>query len=183
MLHIVIPYAIALLLIVLGFVALLTQRTYVDPATAQPIEVDIPLIGKMKANYPALVFVFLGCGIALYTLVHSLPPRKMSWDIRGNLMSENPIDWSKGILTLTPTDVEQPSVNANGAFEIGAYIEEGKDLEEVFETLTYTHDKASAVIYLGDELKSYEAGKTSVVEGAGDHSRQYTVTPQWFPSE
>src|SRR5580765_6879571 len=57
-------FAICLLLIAglalcLGFFALLRQHTYLDPKTNAPIEIELPLLGRMKANYPALIFPFI----------------------------------------------------------------------------------------------------------------------------
>jgi hypothetical protein len=44
----------------LGLIALLTSRIYIDKASNSTVEVDVPLLGKLKGNYPALVFVLLG---------------------------------------------------------------------------------------------------------------------------
>ena len=41
-------------LIVLGFFALLAQRIYIDSGTLTASEIEIPFLGKMKANFPAL---------------------------------------------------------------------------------------------------------------------------------
>ena len=60
-----ISYAISGMSIVLGFIALLTQRIYVDTNTQKTIQMEIPILGKMKTNYPALAFVFLGFVLAL----------------------------------------------------------------------------------------------------------------------
>jgi hypothetical protein len=58
-LEMILKYGFAVLLAVLGLVALLKQKTYLDSKTGQPTQIEIPLIGKMKTNYPALIFVFL----------------------------------------------------------------------------------------------------------------------------
>jgi len=58
--------ALGSLLALLGFIALLTSKFYV--AGKSQVEVQVPFLGKMKGNYPALVFVFLGVGLAVYAL-------------------------------------------------------------------------------------------------------------------
>ncbi len=55
-----VAFAIATLLIVLGFIALLTQKVYLDSTTQQPITIEVPFVGKMAANVPSLAFVFFG---------------------------------------------------------------------------------------------------------------------------
>ena len=66
-------FGIALLSIILGFVALLSQKVYLDATTKQPTEVQIPFLGKIKSNYPALVFAFLGAALAFYAFQKSFP--------------------------------------------------------------------------------------------------------------
>ena len=53
-------YLLAGLCFVLGFVALLKQKTYIDSQTNQPTEIELPFVGKLTTNYPALGFVFIG---------------------------------------------------------------------------------------------------------------------------
>lgn len=68
-----IVYGISILSIVLGFIALLAQKTYINPETNEPSEVEIPFIGKIKTNYPAVIFVFLGFAAALHAFNKSEP--------------------------------------------------------------------------------------------------------------
>ena len=57
-------YLLAGLCFVLGFVALLKQKTYIDSQTNQPTEIELPFVGKLKSNFPALVFVVVGAFLA-----------------------------------------------------------------------------------------------------------------------
>jgi hypothetical protein len=59
------------------------QKTYLDPETKQPTEIEVPLIGKLKTNYPALIFVFLGIVLAFLTFRTSHAPPKEKWEIEG----------------------------------------------------------------------------------------------------
>ena len=71
-------YGISTLTIILGFIALLTQKIYIDTDTKQLTQIDIPMVGKMKTNYPALIFLFLGIFLAVYAFSRSFPHKKMS---------------------------------------------------------------------------------------------------------
>ena len=46
--------------ILLGFIALLSQNIYLHPETKDLTEVEVPILGRLRTNYPALVFVLLG---------------------------------------------------------------------------------------------------------------------------
>ena len=95
-------YGISALCIVLGFIALLKQRLYIDERTQEPTAVELPLFGKLKTNYPALVFVFLGAGLAFYA-IHESPPTE-PWTLTGSLTnpSGKHVKWTDGTLTLIP---------------------------------------------------------------------------------
>jgi hypothetical protein len=93
--------------IVLGFVALLCSKIYViDNGTGKATEVDLPLVGKMKTNYPALVFILVGTALATYSLnqpylfLDSQQP--VLWNIKGQLQQSGHdiADWRFGEIKL-----------------------------------------------------------------------------------
>ena len=47
--------ALGALCVLLGFVALLSSKIYIDDKTNAPTEVELPIIGKLKSNCPALL--------------------------------------------------------------------------------------------------------------------------------
>lgn len=170
----VIAFAISLILIVLGFVALLTEKIYLDPATRKPIAVELPLVGKLKSNYPAHVFVFLGFALAFYTFSKSYERPKKEWIVRGSFKSPSNqrIDWSRGTITLIPSDLSM-SISEKGSFEIRAHIEEGKKLEDVYRDLDFSIPQGSTQIPLKTEFRKYEKGEASRIVHATDHTRTY----------
>src|SRR5207248_1160733 len=101
-----IVFGIAILSIILGFIALLSQKIYLDPATNQPAEVEVPLLGKIKTNYPALVFVFLGAVLAFGTFQKAFPPAKEEWTLHRTFEppSGTELDSTSTLLTITPVD-------------------------------------------------------------------------------
>ncbi|HVM47348.1 MAG TPA: hypothetical protein VMU04_04940 [Candidatus Acidoferrum sp.] len=176
MLIVALAFSLAGLLIVLGFVALLKQKTYLDSATLQPVEVELPVIGKVKSNYPAIIFVLLGFVLAYVAFQRSFPPRKVEWRVEGRLTNTNPapggVSWNEGSLTLTPSELEH-HINSQGAYTITALIAEGTKLEDVYETLDYSNPQGSTHIDLRRELKNYTQGKPSLISGLTDHTRTF----------
>lgn len=60
-------FIFAILLLTFGFIALLKQKTYLDPATRKPTtEVEIDGFGRLKTNYPALIFVFFSVFVFIF---------------------------------------------------------------------------------------------------------------------
>jgi hypothetical protein len=75
--------ALAALSFVLGFVALLSSRIYINPNTKAKLAVDLPILGKMQTNHPAPIFVFVGAALAFLAMEKG--PRDTSWTIAGEL--------------------------------------------------------------------------------------------------
>jgi hypothetical protein len=176
MLIVALAFCLAGLLIILGFVALLKQKTYLDSATLQPVEIELPVVGRVKTNYPAIVFVILGFMLAYVAFEKSFPPRKVEWRLDGSLTNTNPTNgklaWSSGTLALVPSEIQIKMYN-QGAFEVTAMIEEGKTIEDVYETLDYSHPVGSAQIDLRQELINQRQGKPSLISSLTDHTRTY----------
>jgi len=131
--------------LVLGFIALLTQKAYIDSATGQVTEIEVRAIGKLKTNIPALVFVVGGLGLATFAFLrdsgHPVP-----WTIEGTLQpvdEANPLtsneinNLDKGIIGFQPSRlVEPPSIHAN-KFRFQYEIPDGKEFEDEIETIQY----------------------------------------------
>ena len=169
-----IMYGLSALAILLGFIALLAQKTYIDSKTNQPTQLSIPIIGKIKTNYPALLFVFLGFVMAYMALEKSYPPRKIPWTIHGSFdtTASEDFDWREGIFTLHPTDF-YIGMSPGGEFIITGNIEEGKTFEDVVEFIDYSHKSGSIKIYPKQELESYKQGNETLIEAITDTHRKY----------
>lgn len=163
---VVVYLGISTLMIVLGFIALLTQRIYFDKETQKPIEMTLPLLGKVKTNYPALIFVFLGftlCGMAFNK---AFPPPMENWKITGQLVCKNnvPIDFREGVVTLFPTDFKV-DIGNNGRFEIEGEIEKGKHFHEVIQFIDYTHEMGNIKLFPEEEIQAYRTDRqNSLIE-------------------
>jgi hypothetical protein len=163
----------------LGFVALLMQKTYLDAKTRKPIEIKVPVLGKMKTNYPALAFVFLGAFLAYVGFVNSFPPRRVEWTLTGSLKhpDNKRVDWPRGHdLALIPTTIKE-RVGDNGDFELVAMIDEGKRIEDVFELLVFNHPEGSVRVPLRDQYEAFVEKKSSLLSKATGHTRHYAQIP------
>lgn len=172
-----ITFGIAVLSIILGFIALLSQKIYIDPTTNQPTEVEVPIIGKIKSNYPALVFVFLGAALA-FGAFQILYPQKDPWIIKGTFTppSGETVD-PAGTLDLTPVD-ERKKITPKGIFTINVTIPRGTSLEDVFETVEYTYRGGSARIDLRSEYKVFlKNPNESKLSSVAAHERIFKPEP------
>lgn len=174
-------FGVAVVLVVLGFIALLTQKTYLDSTTQKPVEIEVPLFGKLKANYPSLAFVFLGAVLAFVAFEKSFPPRKVDWTLTGSLKhpAHKRINWTQGYdLALIPsTVIVKERMGDKGEFELVALIDEGKSIEQVFELLVFTHAEGSVRVPLKAEYDAYRKKGSSLITAATDHTRHFGQIP------
>ncbi|HTT38609.1 MAG TPA: hypothetical protein VMH32_13180 [Burkholderiales bacterium] len=169
-----IMYALAALCLVLGFVALLAQKTYVDTKTNQPTEVELPLVGKLKTNYPALVFVAVGAFLAAFTWSKPRDLGEEQWTITGSLRQPAgaTIKWEEGALVLLPKAFDV-ALASNGTFQIAGSIPKGEKFEDVITSILYTNGKVSGQINVAEEYKKFQAHQPSLVKSAGARLRDY----------
>lgn len=140
--------------IILGFIALLTQKVYMDSQTRDPVEYEIPLLGKVKTNYPAIVFVVLGFALLAYKIhligEHEAKRSKQNWVITGSLTSpanNPPLDLSGFNINLHPTEIKRKDPG-DGDYFIEVEIERGETFENKIEKIFFTKtDSSSKVIW------------------------------------
>ena len=171
---------ISVLSIVLGFIALLTQKIYIDSRTNTLTEVEIPLFGKMKTNFPALIFVFLGFAL-IFFVVEKFNIQKEDWLITGSLQTVEgrEIDWGKGVLELFPCDIKESEIGKNGNFRILASIEKGKTFEDIIERVHFDHPGgASFVLFPRKEYERHSVRSLlSLLKEYTDTTRLYKPLP------
>ena len=157
-------YSISILLIIFGFIALLTQKVYIDPNTNQPTEIEIPFFGKLKTNLPSIVFLFLGFMLAYITFVKSYHP-EVKWEINGSVrnLGNKVIDWSDADVILTPMDV-QLKISDRGNFTIITMIEEGKVLQDAYKEIVVSHPNAGKSFNLKTLFENYDKGEESLID-------------------
>lgn len=172
---------IGALLIILGFAALLSQRIYLDLKTLKPVEMDVPILGKMKANYPALVFVFLGCALTMYG-VNKQRDTEVTWQIDGTIEATTEgLNWQEGRLAVFPSKVETEINPDTGKFKIRLTIEKGKTLEDVIERIDYSHPSGSVNFLPKKEFELHQKNQPSIVMNATNTSRTYKAHLEEIP--
>lgn len=169
-----IVYGLAALCFLLGFVALLLQKTYVDSQTNLPTEIELPLVGKLKSNFPALVFVVVGAFLAY--VAWSRPPDlgEEQWTVTGSFLAPKgeEVKWQDGTLAILPKAFDSVELQ-DGHFQIQGSIPKGKRLEDVVTAIVYSNANVSAQINVGDEYKKFIAGQQSLLKSCDDNSREY----------
>jgi len=163
-------FCLAALALVLGFIALLKQRTYLDAKTQKPVQIEIPLFGKnmkMKTNYPALAFLLFGFLLVIYLLQIGLPPVKteLDWYVEGSFSDEKINDWDRaGTLTLFPPQYvlyQGKPVDRNGHFKLIIKIDKDTPFETAVKTITYYHRDGFVEIVPTQEYSAYEKNEES----------------------
>jgi hypothetical protein len=170
----IIMYIISISSIILGFVALILQKTYLDPATQKPTEVEVPIVGKLKTNYPALVFVFLGFAAAFYSFQRSQVKEKVQWTIQGSLAdsSHKAKDWSDGEFKIIPTNTVT-TVDSTGKYEISISIDKGRRFEDEIKCIMYSDKDGRAQLFPDMEYYNWRNKKPSLLFNDVEFTRIY----------
>ena len=169
--------ATSVLSIILGFIALLSQKIYLDAETQKPTEIKVAFLGKMKTNYPSLIFVFLGFALIVYLLDQHYQTEPVSWKISGGFASEkSDVDWSASRLSVFPCDITTNIDKDTGNFDISLGLEKGKTFEEEISVIMYTDKYEKGEIIPREELEKYEKGdKLSLLYIKEPKMRKYKV--------
>ena len=168
-------YGIAVISIVLGFIALLKQKNYIDTQTKSVTDIEIPFLGRLKTNYPSLVFLFLGIFVSVYTF-HRSQTNKQVWEVSGTFSDPQRriTDWASGELNIKPSSIITKTVDENGNFSFQIVIDADLNIEDVVETITYSNSKGSAYIVPNEEETKYKDGDTtSLIKKLTRSARMY----------
>lgn len=175
--------AIATLLIVLGFVCLLSQKIYLDKDTFKPIEIDVPVVGKMKANYPALVFVFCGFALAVYSLNQSASSTAR-WIISGVVTSATPVsDWQVTRAALDPR-IEPYTLEADGTFKFSVDIPQGVTFEDYVQLFDLSNPQGHVQFVPSEIFKEYgkeDSNASSKLTAVAPNVRRYELKLEQVP--
>lgn len=135
---------IAVLALCLGFFALLRQHTYLDPKTNAPLEIELPLLGRMKANYPALIFPFIAAFFGYLGFISRETP-STEWSVAGtvgyadgNML--NSVDWSELQIKVIPDRYNSTihKDNAGGHFTITPALPDGFKFEDEITSVIFS---------------------------------------------
>jgi hypothetical protein len=138
--------SVSVLALFLGFLALLRQKTYLDAKTNAPIEIELPIFGKMKANYPAVIFLFIA-GLFGYLGYSARDLPRAQWSVVGSVGYANgtPLvdaDWQKLQIKIVP-DRYNYTVNKDSAghFTIAPDLPDGINFEQEITSVIFSLSK------------------------------------------
>ena len=179
-------YVLSALILALGGVSLFTQKVRkVDKETGEETIIELPFFGKLRTNYPALAFAFIGAGMAVFTLEKTVKSTNQ-WVITGEFTApeSRAIDWTNGALILSPSKLT-PSINPDGTFRIQGLIQRGLKFEDVVKQISYCNwcgDLYSGSIHTEKEYEDYMNEKNSILKEVRDLERIYRpVTVRMTP--
>jgi hypothetical protein len=169
-------YVLSALILALGGVSLFVQKVYkTDQETGEKIEIELPLLGKLKTNYPALAFAFIGAGLAVFTF-NKTCELKDQWVISGQfkMPDSGAIDWTKGVLTLYPKQFN-PALEKDGSFHIELSIPKNRKFEDMFGQISYYNWARNiyADIMADDEYQKFKTGGSTLLKTAAGTTRRY----------
>jgi hypothetical protein len=173
---------IAVLMIVLGFVALLKQKVYLDNETKQPVSFEIPFVGKMTANVPALAFVFLGFALAVYG-IQRYAHKEVKWMITGTLKPDKPVaNWQGTRLRVFPIDVDAKVDPATGRFNFELLIPEGQTFEGLVGKMYFDAEFGGTELVPSIALDLHQhKDASSMLANATDTTRDYVIPLNVMP--
>jgi hypothetical protein len=169
-------YVLSALILALGGVSLFIQKVYkVDQETGGKIEIELPWFGKLRTNYPALAFAFIGAGMATFTFNKTCEVRDQ-WVIHGQFKTPDSgaIDWTKGVLTLFPKQFN-PILEKDGSFHIELNLPRSRKFEDVVGQISYFNwsGNVSAAILVDEEYQKFKRGDPTFLKMAEGTTRRY----------
>lgn len=147
---------LAALALLFGFVALLKQKSYVDTKSRKVTAVEVPFFGKLRTNYPALVFVFVGGIFGYLSSKTSIQTSKDYWTatkpmtVDGQLKSDTNIaDWSSTEITVIPSSLQFQSVTPQGHFRVELQIPQWQPFNKYLAAVSFQYQTLAGLISPG----------------------------------
>lgn len=177
-------FFLSLIIIALGGVSLILQKIYkVDTETGEQTTVDLPLLGKLSTNYPALAFVFIGAALAVFTYDKACSLTE-TWSVTGKLQPPpdvGQVNWDAGHI-IVKIPFFNPGIEGSGDFSINAELPKTKTFEDLVHCIYYENQfddgekttLVTATILPDQEYQKYRANNpASLLDLAYSNKRVY----------
>ena len=189
--------AISALVFILGFVALLRQKTYLDSSTNLKTEIEVPFFGRMATNFPALVFAFIGAALAFVTASRSsVTPDVKVWSVRGPAVQFadgteiNQADWDAHFkVHISPKSDAWNVQTPKGRFTLMLPLIDGNTFEKAVQEVILEYDGEpylTCSLVPEQEYKAWDNPQTranSIISNASDGVRQFKTIKLAKPTE
>ncbi len=165
-----------LLSLILGFIALIKQKIYVDQDNNSITHIELPILGKLSTNYPALIFIFFSFGsiylLYQYAIKIEFKDKNYEWRIQGsiNLVDSETGDAVNNLYDLSKFTVRSvpPSENigSKGHFDYKHRFRYFNSPESGLNSLIISSSEYRIMesVKLGRELSKYNEGLGSLID-------------------
>jgi hypothetical protein len=165
-------YILSFVVIVLGGISLFVQRIYKLDKEGDKTVIELPFLGKLSTNYPALGFVFVGAAMAIFAFSRTGTDR---WFVTGQFKAppSKKVEWTKGTLTVEPRSFDV-GIDGNGGFQISGNVTSGQKFEDVVGQITYTDEHFTGKILTMEAYDDYKNSlPTTVIHDMSNTGRNY----------
>ncbi len=167
-------YILSFFVIVLGGISLFVQRIYKLDKEGDKTVIELPFLGRLSTNYPALAFVFIGAGMAIFAFSRTGAEQ---WFVTGQFKAppSKKVEWTTGLVTVEPRSFNV-SIGRDGSFQIVGNLTSGEKFEDVVGQITYTDENFTGRIPTAKAYEDYKKSlPTAVLDSMSDtkHERDY----------
>ncbi len=165
-------YILSFFVIALGGISLFVQRIYKLDKEGEKTVIELPFVGRLTTNYPALGFVFIGAAMAIFAFSRTGAEQ---WFVTGQFKAppSKKVEWTKGWLTVYPKSFDT-SIDANGSFQIVGNLRSGEKFEDVVGQITYADENFTGKILTAEAYEDYKKSlPTAALERISDTTRNY----------
>jgi hypothetical protein len=150
-----------------------------DPKTNAPIEIELPLLGRMKANYPALIFPFIAALFG-YLGYMSQEMQPTTWSVTGSVgyADGNPLslaDWQNLHIKVMPDRYDATVKRVSlGHFAIEPDLLPRTSFEKEIQSITFILDNLSCQFIPKQEFGNWNDPSTrdkSLIKDVAQNSR------------
>jgi hypothetical protein len=173
------------LCVITSCISLFFQKIYFDPNIMKPIEVEVPILGKVKSNYPAVIFLVVGvAGILTVVNIYKEPeiqPNK-DWTISIEMRTPRgiPVDLRYCDINIAPSEPKITKRTENGQLEVIAKLPIGKKPEDLISFIKITGPNFSGEVKPKKEQQLKDLGrKTQLFEEGADY-QEYRISTTEF---
>ena len=168
-------YILSFFVISLGGISLFIQKIYKLDEKGGETVIELPFVGKLTTNYPALGFVFIGAAMAIFTFSRTNVAGAEKWFVTGQFTPPRSKDvaWKSGVVSVDPKAFDT-KILGDGTFTIEGDLKGGETFEDAVRQITYQNEHFLGRILVQEAYDDYKKNlPTSILRSATDTGRSY----------